>query len=555
MSFFSIAPSSIPDCEVRITCTDCSNGQRILYGKLWSRKLGMTLGKRCEYLYDPKICTKEFAIRAIVSRVEEAYKCSTASASMPNKAATTAPTAKGPFRRVFDEFKSNSMAKSTWGKSTIHSTYTYMEKNVLPVLDSMGTDISSADMDALKKKLVEKAAKNKRSYRSPDIAERSVSSYLQRINWILSQMCLYDPSLPLVQFDVDASSPVSVQEKEKSIPDAVRVILAWALLSLASNGLALGVAAMLLLGLRTAEACAVQIGSLRLREGWFVVCPVLYQMKNGERIPILKTKAAYRYTIGGPLMVRLIELRCQHLRLLGYSEDEIAQMPLVSASSDSTRYADPSDLSAYAKDLLLACGYEEERMRAAYLLMEIAPDSDGQGGKETEVTAYILRRDWLTRALHCCGMSAQDADYLIGHANDANQQTDYTNPDVQWELALQLERYVFLPDYTQNPYYVPIHVKPGRVKVTDIEKFNGCRVVAEDGPVEIQFDLTTDESGETFTLTTSGQLSVPVSHQYSRPDSPEKRRGRPLVRSLEPRSYYQTLIERAKEINLTRFSK
>lgn len=69
MSFFSIVPSSIPDCEVRITCTDCSNGQQILYGKLWSRKLGMTLGKRCEYLYDPKICTKEFAVRAIVSRV------------------------------------------------------------------------------------------------------------------------------------------------------------------------------------------------------------------------------------------------------------------------------------------------------------------------------------------------------------------------------------------------------------------------------------------------------------------------------------------------------
>ena len=73
--------------------------------------------------------------------------------------------------------------------------------------------------------------------------------------------------------------------------------------------------------------------------------------------------------------------------------------------------------------------------------------------------------------------------------------------------------------------------------------------------MEIQFDLTTDESGETFTLTTSGQLSAPVSHQYSRPDSPEKRRGRPLVCSLKPRSYYQTLIERAKEINLTRFSK
>ena len=248
----------------------------------------MTLGNRCEYLYDSKTCSKDTAVWTIVHRVEKAYKNSTASANTSNKAATAA-TVKGPFRRVFDEFKSNGMAKSTWGKSTIHSTYTYMEKNVLPVLDSMGTDISSADMDALKKKLVEKAAKNKRSYRSPDIAERSVSSYLQRINWILSQMCLYDPSLPLVQFDVDASAPVSVQEKEKSIPDAVRVILAWALLSLASNGLALGVAAMLLLGLRTAEACAVQIGSLRLREGWFVVCPVLYQMKNGERIPILKT--------------------------------------------------------------------------------------------------------------------------------------------------------------------------------------------------------------------------------------------------------------------------
>lgn len=422
-------------------------------------------------------------------------------------------------------------------------------------LGQLGGDISSADLDALKKKLIEKATKNKRSYRSLDIAEHSVSSYLQRINWILSQMNFHDPSLPLVQFAVDAFSPVSVQEKEKSLPDAVRVILAWALLSLVSNGLALGVAAMLLLGLRTAEACAVQIGSLLLREDWFVVCPVLHQMKNGERARILKTKAAYRYAIGGTLMVRLIKLRCQYLRSLGYSEAEIAQMPLVSSSSDPTQFADPSALSGYAKELLLACGYEEERMRAAYLLMEIEPDPDGQGGKDTEVATYILRRDWLSRAIHCCGLSAADVDYLIGHANEANQQTDYTNPDVQRELALQIERYVFLPDNTRNPYYAPIHVKPGRIKVTDIEGFNGYRVVTEDGPVEIQFDLTTGESGETFTLTTNGQFSVPVSHQYSRPDSPEKRRGRPLVRGLKPRSYYQALIARAKEIDLTRFSK
>ena len=190
-------------------------------------------------------------------------------------------------------------------------------------------------------------------------------------------------------------------------------------------------------------------------------------------------------------MVHFIKRKCQQLRDLGYTEEELAAMPFVSSQLDPAQYADPSALPAYAKTLLLKCGYKEEYLNTAYTLMDQEPDLGGHNGKEQDVVAYILRRDWVGRAANCCGMSAVDIDYLIGHANRKKCATDYTNPDVQRTLARQLERYVFLPDCSRHPSFAPISAKPGRKKKVSLDDYSAYRICAESGPLEIKFVYNT----------------------------------------------------------------
>lgn len=542
--------SRIPDCEIRISRSKTKNGKYILYGKLYHTANNMRLGNRHEYRYDPGEVSDDDAVRSIIRRVEDAFQKDNFDQAARKP---TAPAARGVFSRVFGELKRLGIKKSTWGEGTANGTYKYAQKNVLPKLDALGSNISDEDMEQLKKSLVEKAAKNRRGQRNLEVANHSVSSYLQRVNWLLEAAHQHDRNVPLVRFDLDGSLKVPTLEKAKAISDAVRVILACVLLGLAANGLSLGVAAMLLMGLRTAEACAIRFDTIMIRDEWFLVCPVLAQIKNGERVIILKTDAAYRCAIGGVLMTHLVSRRYEHLRTLGYSEEEVTQMPLVSDGDDPNKFANPSTLSAYAKELLLACGYEEECLRLAGVLAENDLTLDEKSRKELDVTAYILRRDYVTRAANCCGMAPADIDYLVGHENAENKNTDYTNPDIQRELAFQLERYVFLPEFTRHPYYAPILAKYRRRKTEDLEGFNGYRIIAEEEPLEIVFDMTTEESGETIVVTTDGKTVEPVARQYDHPDSPKKREDRPLVGALHPESYYQKRIEEAEHVDLRKF--
>lgn len=550
MSKLYVVPSRIQGFDVRITYSTLSDGRRILYGRLYARRNQTFYGKRREYRYDPDKIGEETAIRTIVRRVEDAYE---AAASPDKRPARRGPSAqKGIFSQAFEEFKAHDQPKLTWGPSTVHTTYTYAEKNVLSYLDKLGYDVSSADMAELKKSLIQKAAKNKRGHRNEAVAENSVSGYLQRINWVLERLHQRDSTLPLIQFEIDNTLAVPTFEQAKFIPDSVRVKLAYILLSLADNSMSFGVAAMLLMGLRPAETCAIQIGSMMIREeDDYVDCPVIAQIKNGKRTDILKTEAAYRHAIGGVFMVHFIKRKCQQLRDLGYTEEELAAMPFVSSQLDPAQYADPSALSAYAKTLLLKCGYKEEYLNTAYTLMDQEPDLGGHNGKEQDVVAYILRRDWVGRAANCCGMSAVDIDYLIGHANRKKCVTDYTNPDVQRTLARQLERYVFLPDCSRHPSFAPISAKPGRKKKVSLDDYSAYRICAESGPLEIKFVYNTTEANESICIRTNGKFLTKVESDSGEIDTPMKRKARLPVGVVHPHSYYQRLIEQAKQIDLT----
>lgn len=558
MAIFRIIPSRVRGFEVHITRSKLKDGKYTLYGRLHRKSDQAAIGKRVEHRYDPGKIGDDTAVQAVAQRVDDTYEASVrASVAAEEKK----PAAQGGiFSKAFEIFLAEVKAHPKWHDGTISTTYPYFKKNVLPVLDARGENVTKSDMAELKEALIEKACKNPHSRKDKATAEKSVSGYLKRFNWILDQMHQCDETVPLRQFEVNTSLAVSQPEQAKHILEDVRVVLASVLVSLSRlppgmNYLVPGVAAMFLMGLRPAEACAIQMGSLVIREDWYVDCPVLAQIRYGKRTDLLKTEAAYRHAIGGVLMAYFVKQRREQLQARMGEAYDISQLYLVSSEDDPAQFADPSDLSAYAKRLLLECGFLEAYLKSAASLTNSEPAPGGFGGKERDVVAYILRRDWIGRAQNCCGMSSVDVDYLVGHANSKSASVDYTNPDVQRTLALQLERYVLLPDFSRHPRFSPIIAKPGRTKKLLLEDYNAYHICAEDGPVEIEFVYTTEESGEWVRVETDGTILTPIQSESGGKDSPQKCKGRLPVGKVYPLTHYQENIKRAGQIDVAKLNK
>ena len=558
MAIFRNVPSRVRGFEVHITRSKLKNGKYTLYGRLHRKSDQTAIGKRVEHRYDPGKIGDDTAVQATAKKVDDVYENSVRTSAAVEEKKPAAQD--GIFSRAFEIFLAEVKAHPKWHDGTISTTYPYFKKNVLPVLDARGENVTKSDMAELKEALIEKACKNPHSRKDKATAEKSVSGYLKRFNWILDQMHQCDETIPRLQFEVNTSLAVSQPEQAKHILEDVRVVLASVLVSLSRlppgmNYLVPGVAAMFLMGLRPAEACAIQMGSLVIREDWYVDCPVLAQIRYGKRTDLLKTEAAYRHAIGGVLMAYFVKQRREQLQARMGEAYDISQLYLVSSEDDPTQFADPSDLSAYAKRLLLECGFLEAYLKSAASLTNSEPLPGGFGGKERDVVAYILRRDWIGRAQNCCGMSSVDVDYLVGHANSKSASVDYTNPDVQRTLALQLERYVLLPDFSRHPRFSPIIAKPGRTKKLLLEDYNAYHICAEDGPVEIEFVYTTEESGEWVRVETDGTILTPIQSESGGKDSPQKCKGRLPVGKVYPLTHYQENIQRAGQIDLAKLNK
>ena len=179
------------------------------------------------------------------------------------------------------------------------------------------------------------------------------------------------------------------------------------------------------------------------------------------------------------------------------------------------------------------------------------PDLDSEGVPETDVSAYALRRDWTGRAVHLCGMTSADVDYLLGHKNPAAKEKDYTNHDVQADIAKQLERHVFLPKYSRHPYYRAVCPAPG--KMIDLTGFSGYRIAAVGAPIEVTLRISTCECGDHLVFTTDGTIVSSVAPLIGTKDSPKLRENRPMISPVISPDKYQEWIKQAEKIDLSKW--
>lgn len=112
----------------------------------------------------------------------------------------------------------------------------------------------------------------------------------------------------------------------------------------------------MLLGMaRTAEACAPKFGEIVLRDDYAVIA-IVWQADGTTRIADLKTDNSYRLIILPKIAAEAIRARMAYLRELGYTEEQIRDMPAVSAERNPTTQASPAALRAF----LLSIHYYDE---------------------------------------------------------------------------------------------------------------------------------------------------------------------------------------------------
>lgn len=195
-------------------------------------------------------------------------------------------------------------------------------------------------------------------------------------------------------------------------------------------------------GLRTAEAAAVWVDVLYDGDGLTRVL-VCYQVQDGVRTKILKTTNAYR----------MIVLSCWGSTMLYRCLDKLS----AELNNTANLTCDPRKLSATLREMLMDAGLTAEDFAAAEQAMREKPDYDGFGRPVFDVCAYILRRDWASRARNICGLTSLEIDVFLGHRVKVPQKKreDLRLIENLTKLSKKLERYVHDPQYSRHPGIVP----------------------------------------------------------------------------------------------------
>lgn len=443
--------------------------------------------------------------------------------------------------------------RNGWNDETFQKTLTYCFNNVFPRLDRYGGEICEEDIYSIQEELIRKAAESKRGKRNRADAERSVAAQLYRADYIYKRLREQNPDLPRLDLKLDKIGPRIQVEQCKALPDKVRVQLAHILerlLSTPYGGLALAAAFMLFCGLRTSEAAGVFFRDIGYHDT-FGSMFVQHQEQNGKITDILKTTNAYRSVILPKILLDFVDLRIAFLQDLGFSRDRIMELPIASAAGNPEILTRSNMISALVRELLLLCGITDDFLQVTRDLTDWEPDIVGEE-KVIDVAAYILRRDFGTRACHICGFTMDEVDYLLGHAAKSRRLHDYKTPEKKKELAWKLERYVFDPDHSAHPAACTQTIEPGTEK--EYAASQALKFRAETRK-ESEFSVFCQEPGDLVKLV----LPPGVTPEYEKyewklcSDSPEARQSRPLIGALTPEALIRDWISEADEIDLSRW--
>ena len=376
---------------------------------------------------------------------------------------------------------------STWSASTQHMHMTYFKRKILPSLMQLADEWTDTHRDELRENLVDEILKTGRSIGVMDTARDTVDKHLTAAQTIYDRMCEVDSNLPVLSLRPPYAGRRKQLEQTKSLPPAVRHNLVMLLERLINEDPALAAAGIVMYdcGLRTAEAAAVQtIAVIQMGAGQSIL--VGWQVKDGHRVPTLKSDNAYR----------LAPMTQWGREMLGKC---LAQIPTMTIDQP---LCDPRKLSARLRTMLMEAGLDAEYLEAAE--RDALKESRSQ-----DVSAYVIRRDWASRARNVCGLTSMEIDVLLGHDVSIPQKyrDDMAHHTKQAELARKLERHIHNAAYSAHPGIRPYQLVHG--DNLDIIPWGAMRLAnGSDATINVKVDLEAVLSTESITIIAPAESMV-----------------------------------------------
>lgn len=432
-----------------------------------------------------------------------------------------------------------------WAESTANRTLSYLINSVAFNM------IANDTMEGVVQALVDSALANKRSGEHEGATKQNIQTVLIRVEKLFrrlqrdyEEIRRFEMEFPPVYI-----GQAAITEQEKSLKSEERTLFVYVLWELAQAKFpeAYGAVMMYYCGLRTAEAVGPLIGDIIISDdGNFATYFVSRQIRQGKETNTLKTDKAYRQVVLPFGAVRFVQLRIEQLRQRGYSDKEIEQVPLVSYEDKNSSFVAASVLSGFIKDILQECGVEQER----FALVDESEERCVGREERGDMTAYILRRDFTTRGINCCGIMPAEMDYLLGHVSEevGYERVKAEKGTADWirSIAQRLDRYVTAPEFSINPAVVPVIVKPG-----DCVRLMNNTAYQFEAEVDctIRAVVHNTEAVDHLYLVTEGEYDAKSLRRKTEPEKTGDRMNRivPAMTNLPPQKYEQ-LRRRAHDI-------
>lgn len=406
-----------------------------------------------------------------------------------------------------------------WNNETRQTALTYFSRHTLPFLSKLeDVEFLSSDREALKQEIFKNISGNARSGGVDRQMRQTVQKHLDEADAIYAAMRQEDPSLPAIVFSEGKRKARIQTETIKSLPRAVRRRFVRELEKRITKEPQMVFGAVLMWdgGLRTGEAAAViyEIDIRNIDE--IYVVEVEWQEKSGLRSAILKTKNAYRMVPLSYWGITMLQ-RC------------MAEMPSSTEGEKNPSYAPlrKRDLSAWVRSVLTECGCDETFWDVLHGEEQRNPDRDDEGNPIYDLSAYVLRRDRCGIWRNVCGLTQLECDYYLGHVIKLSQRkrNDMRTTESLSKTGKKLERFVYDPLVSRNPYYNPIELKHGE----DVESipFEATRIVNHTGTtLQVSLEASAEIVGKPIILILPANAQIKNMRRRSsrtldrRPDKP-----------------------------------
>ena len=535
--------------ELKVRLTSRGKGT-VLFGQGIDVSTGRVIDKCNASQKMPSIETQiPFAERIVINKVEAKFIKMTA----PPRKKEVIDIEIGIYSKAFEECEDTKVLhKPNWNDATFNMSLTYFVKNVLPRLDYYGYDIDLECISRIQEELIQKAVISKRGKMDYNTAKYSISNQMFRCDYIYKKLREYSPKykLPSIDLEITGVRRKVHNDLAKALPNKIRIMFARLLFRLVktkSGGLAMALGLMLFAGPRTAESAAVYFYQIQYSDSYAVTF-ICQQEKNRRAVKLLKTENAYRCIVLPKILIDLLENRKAYLISLGYNAEYIEQLPITFSGGDPAVLESSQEISALGKKLLKLCGCSNNFLLPWYSLMSTKPDVV-DNDKLDDICAYVLRRDFATRACNICGLRPDQVDYLLGHAVSSKLKKDYLTSDGQSNVAWCLERYIFNPNHSNNPGFSPIPITHGsNLNLQANQDF--MFVLSEpESVLDVEITFESMEAMDSVSIITTANITSNI-ECIERQDTPSLRRIRQIIGESIPKGAYGLWINEANKINI-----